>query len=312
MIKEYKWANRDEWLKLRSQYIGGSDSAAVVGLNPYKSAYSVWAEKTGKIEPFGGNLATEVGTFLEEFVAKKFEEVTGKKVRRNNRSMVNDKYPWAIANIDREVVGEDAVLEIKTTSEMNLKKFKNGEFPSQYYAQVMHYLGVTEKKVGYLAVLIGNHDFRWFTIERDEDEINALMEAESRLYDCIKQGVPPVADGSASTSDALQNVYSCDNGRSVNLMAFESSIKQYISIGEQIKRLEESRDGIANTIKAYMKEDTFGETQGYNVSWKGQTRKTFDAKRFASDHKNVDLSAYYKESSSRAFKITEKKERVSS
>ena len=159
-ITKVKTANHEEWLKLRSQYLGGSDAAAVVGLNAYASPYSLWAEKTGKIPGFAGNLATEVGAFLEEFVAQKFAQETGKKVRKCNQSFLNSEYPFAIANIDREIIGEDAGLEIKTTDSLNLKKFKGGEYPANYYAQIVHYLAVTGKKRWYLAVLIGNKEFK--------------------------------------------------------------------------------------------------------------------------------------------------------
>lgn len=42
-ITKVKTANHDEWLKLRSQYIGGSDAASVVGLNQFSSPYALWA-----------------------------------------------------------------------------------------------------------------------------------------------------------------------------------------------------------------------------------------------------------------------------
>ena len=155
-ITKVKTANHDEWKALRSKYIGGSDAAAVVGLNPFSSAYSLWAEKTGRIPGFDGNLATEVGTYLEEFVAQKFAQETGKKVRKCNLSFLNDDYPFAIANIDREIVGEDAGLEIKTTDSLNLKKFKGGEYPDNYYVQMVHYMAVTGKKKAALpAGLVG-------------------------------------------------------------------------------------------------------------------------------------------------------------
>lgn len=102
-ITKVKTANHDEWLALRSRYIGGSDAAAVVGLNAFSSPYSLWAEKTGKVPGFAGNLATEVGTYLEEFVAQKFAQETGKKVRKCNQSFLNSQYPFAIANIDRKI-----------------------------------------------------------------------------------------------------------------------------------------------------------------------------------------------------------------
>ena len=177
MITKISTANREEWKALRSKYIGGSDAAAVVGMNAYSSPYALWAEKTGKVPGFEGNLATEVGSFLEEFVAQKFAQETGKKVRRCNQSIFNDAYPWAIANIDRDIVGEDAGLEIKTTDSLNMGKFKNGEYPTNYYCQIVHYMAVTGKKRWYLAVLIGNKEFKIFTIERDEDEIKGKEES---------------------------------------------------------------------------------------------------------------------------------------
>ena len=73
-LTRLKTKNREEWKTLRKKHIGGSDAAACVGLNPFSSAYSLWAEKTGKIPEFEGNLATDVGTYLEEFIAKKFNE----------------------------------------------------------------------------------------------------------------------------------------------------------------------------------------------------------------------------------------------
>ena len=77
-ITKVKTANHEEWKELRSHYIGGSDAAAVVGLNAFSSPYALWAEKTGMVPGFAGNLATEVGTYLEDFVARKFAAVTGK------------------------------------------------------------------------------------------------------------------------------------------------------------------------------------------------------------------------------------------
>jgi putative phage-type endonuclease len=307
MITKQSTSCREEWLALRHKYIGGSDAAAVVGLNSFVSPYALWAEKTCRLPGFEGNLATEVGTYLEEFVAQKFAEVTGKKVRRCNLSWFNSDYPWAIANIDREVVGEDAVLEIKTTSEMNLKKFKNGEFPANYYCQVMHYLAVTGKKRGYLAVLVGNRDFKWFTIERDEDEITALMEAEKAFKQLVDSDTPPVADGAPSTSSTLVTLYPESMDECIGIGSFERDLDNYFRLKEQLKSIEMTIDGIENRIKAHLGECARGEGEKYKVSWKTQTRSTFDSKKFIADHPDVDVSKYCKKSSSRPFKVTELK-----
>lgn len=305
MITKVKTANHEEWLKLRSQYIGGSDAAAVVGLNAYASPYSLWAEKTGKIPGFAGNLATEVGTFLEEFVAQKFAQETGKKVRKCNQSFLNSEYPFAIANIDREIIGEDAGLEIKTTDSLNLKKFKNGEYPANYYAQMVHYLAVTGKQRWYLAVLIGNKEFKWFTLERDEAEIAALMNAEYYFWELVKTDTPPAVDGTVATSEAMKTIYADNDDSVCDLTAFSTNIKQYMDLKKQIKELEELADEAANKIKEFMGSSGGGECDSFKVSWKSQTRRTFDSNRFAKENPDVDLSGYYKETNARVFRVSE-------
>ena len=306
MITKQSTNGYEEWLALRHKYIGGSDAAAVVGLNAYVSPYALWAEKTGRLHGFEGNLATEVGTYLEDFVALKFAQETGKRVRKSNQSWFNDEYPWAIANIDREVMSEDAGLEIKTTSELNTKKFKNGEYPANYYVQCVHYLAVTGKQRWYLAVLIGNKEFKWFTIERDEDEIKALMEAEKQFKQLIDSDTPPIADGAASTSDTLFALYPDSRDDAIGIGAFERELENYFRLKAQRDELDEKIDGIANRIKAHLGECERGEGEKYKVTWKTQSRSTFDTKKFIADHPDVDVSAYYKKTNSRPFKVTEK------
>lgn len=306
LIKKVKTKNHDEWLKLRSQYIGGSDAAAVVGMNSFSSPYSLWAEKTGKAPGFSGNLATEVGTYLEEFVAQKFADETGKKVRNCNYSFLNSEYPFAIANIDREIVGEDAGLEIKTTDSLNLKKFKNGEYPANYYCQCVHYMAITGKKRWYLAVLIGNKEFKWFTIERDEAEIAALMGAEKAFWECVKNNTPPAIDGSKATTESIKAIYAdSDDESTVDLMAYKKDLAIYTALGQEIKELQAKQDEAANRIKAFMGESSGGFCDDYKVSWQSRNRKNFDVKGFAEAHPDIDISTYYKETSYRVFKITE-------
>lgn len=308
MITKVKTTSHDEWLELRGKYIGGSDAAAVVGLNAYASPYSLWAEKTGRVPGFAGNLATEVGTYLEEFVAQKFAAETGKKVRKANQSFLNSAYPWAIANIDREIVGESALLEIKTTDSLNMKKFRGGEYPANYYCQAIHYLGVTEKERCYLAVLIGNKDFRWYTIERDEAEIDALMAAESEFWKLVQEDVPPWADGHRATTDVLNTVHGPGNDKTLCLTAHKSDLQNYIALGKRIAELETERAEAANRIKRFMGDFGYGEHDDIRVSWKASTRRTFDSKRFLKDHPEIDVSEYYKETNTRTFRVTQKEE----
>lgn len=293
----------DEWVKRRKHSIGGSDAAAVIGLNAYVSQYALWAEKTGKTPGFEGNLATEVGTFLEEFVAKKFEKETGKKVKRRNAFIYNSKYPWAHANVDRVIVGEDALLEIKTCDSLSMKKFKNGEYPAHYYAQMVHYLAITEKSRCYLAVLIGNKQFKWFTVERDEAEISALMMAEENFWDMVQKDLPPEIDGMDSTIDAVNAVFPVSEpGTEVDLTGCAADLAILDECGQQIKALEEKKKAAKARIMETLGEAEQGFYSSYSVSWKSQKQQTFDRKKWEQDHGEIP-EEYLKTSESRTFRF---------
>lgn len=307
-IKKIRWHDRSEWISIRNMYLGGSDAGAVIGMNPFKSSYSLWMEKTGRIPGFEGNLATEVGAFLEDFVAKKFEEQEGKRVKRQNATLVNDSYPFACANVDRVIVGENAILECKTTSSVpNMKKIRNGEFPDTWYCQCLHYLAVGKYDRAYLAVLVSNTDFRVFILDRDEDEIAALMVAECNFWDKVVHDEPPEVDGAQSTTDAIETFYHESNDDECSLTAYESDLRQYAELGGQIKAMKELQDGFANRIKSFMGECGSGVSDSFRVSWKTSQRNAFDHKRFAEDHPQMDISAYYTTTESRTFRITERK-----
>lgn len=298
--------SREEWLEHRRKSIGGSDAASIIGLNPWCSPYAVWADKLGRIPPKEDNEAMRLGRDLEDYVAKRFTEKTGKKVRRENSIIINPDFPFAHANVDRLVIGEDAGLECKTTSSLNLKKFKNGEYPEQYYVQCVHYMMVTGAKKWYIAVLVLGVGFYVFEIERDEGEILALAESEVAFWDYVHRKTPPPTDGSKSTTEAIVSMYpdSTDEGN-VSLFAYENDLKQYMVLSKRIKELEELREGYANKVKAYLGETMSGTSQNYKVSWKTSERATFDIKRFIEDHKNLDLTEYYKKTTYRTFKVTE-------
>ena len=298
--------SHDEWLEHRMKSIGGSDAASIIGLNPWSSPYSVWADKLGKLPPKEDNEAMRQGRDLEFYVAERFCEATGKKVRRENNILINPDYPFAHANVDRMVVGEDAGLECKTTSALNMKNFKNGAFPDTYYVQCVHYMMVTGCKKWYLAVLVLNREFMVFEIERDEEEIEALAQSEAEFWRLVEEKSSPVADGAASTTNAITAIYPESNEETVNLFAYEADLKQYMAISAQIKELEKLRDEAANRVKAFLGAAGRGETDGYKVSWISASRSSFDSKRFAQDHADIDLSEYYKNSSYRTFKVTEK------
>lgn len=300
--------SREKWLEIRRESIGGSDAGALLGLNPYRSPYALWAEKTGKAIPedISDKEAVRLGNDLEEYVAQRFTEATGKKVRRCNSILRNTDYPFAHANPDRLVVGEDSGLECKTTSSWEtLKKCKEGQFPDTWYAQCVHYMMVTGAKKWYLAVLCFGHGFFWFEIERNEAEIAALAKAEAEFWQRVKNDIAPPVDGMDSTTGAIKAVFpQSRSGMSVDLTPMMAEIAAWRATRAQIKTLEAQLTEQQNRICTYMGQAESGICGDHKVSWKTQTRRTFDTKRFAADHPHISLEMYYKTTESRPFKLS--------
>lgn len=312
--------SHDEWLEERRKAIGGSDAAAVVGLNEYSTPYTVWADKTGRLPAKESSEAMRQGTDLEQYVVDRFTELTGKRARKVNAIIKNQKYPWASANIDRDVIGEDAGLECKTTSVLNLRKFKDGEFPANYYVQCVHYMAITGKKRWYLAVLVLNQSFMVFQITRDpnakvpewcsgsvyvsDDEISALMDAEREFWQFVEKDTPPDFSGAQAETAALSEIYpAVTDDETVELYDREGTISRYMALKAQIKTLEADLEQCEQILKGDLAEHERGQSGPYMVIWKPQERRSFDAKKYAKDHPDLDLSGYYKTTAYRKFEV---------
>lgn len=322
MITKIKTNTHEEWLEERKKSLGGSDVGAVLGMNTYSSPYTVFAEKTGKLPPFEGNEWTRLGNDLEYYVAERFCEASGLKVAKDNSTWRNSKYPHLHANIDRKVVGMKAGVECKLTSELNAKKYKNGEFPDRFYAQCVEYLCVTELEKWFLAVLIYGKGIKIYQMTRipndvvpewceasvyvEDGEIEALAKATGDFWNnYVLTNTPPMTDGSDSTTETLKTIYSESNGDTVNLMAFEEDLKQYKHLASLEEDYKKMKNECANKIKAYMQEASKGESTNFKVTWSSSIRSTFDHKKFAEDNPGIDLSAYYKQTPTRRFEVTE-------
>ena len=302
--------SRAEWLEVRRMSLGGSEASAIVGLSKYASHISVWAEKLGKVEEKPETEAMRMGRDLEEYVARRWCEEAGKRVERVNAILYNEQYPFAHANIDRWVIGENAGLECKTTSTLNVRQFQGTEFPEQYYAQCVHYLAVTGAARWYLCVMVYGKGIFCYTLERDQAEINALMEAEREFWGYVVNETLPPADGMEATSETIQTFYRETASDEVDLFGREGLLKERQELKEQQKALDERIREIENIIKLDMGEAERGACPGFRVVWRPQERRSFQTGKFAEDHPDMDLSGYYKTTSTRPFTIKPEKEAV--
>lgn len=262
--------DHDKWLAMRNTGIGGSDAGVIMGLNPYKSPFQLWMEKTGQAEApdLSGNQAVYWGTMNEANIARWFTEDSGKKVERCGtlRSIEN---PFMLANVDRKVLGENAGLEIKTAGVSQYRKWKDDEIPDAYYCQCLHYMAVTGADYWYIAVLLGGNEAKWKRIERNEEDIKTLIEAEKEFWNLVQTKTAPPVDGSLSCSQALASRYADSRDEEIMLPEEADTLIARITGDTEIMgKLKEQISLNQNRLKEMLGDAEAGRVGSFKVTWK--------------------------------------------
>lgn len=310
---------RTDWLKQRQSGIGGSDIAAIVGLNPFKTPTQVWQSK---IEPIDGDEQSEAaywGNALEQVVAQEYQRRTGRKVQRINTMMRHPNFPFALANIDRAVVNPDIsgnvrwrvdrlttdrLLECKTANGFAVKKWgESGSdyVPDEYLVQCQWYMGVTGANICDLAVLIGGQDFRIYSIPRDDDLIGDLLVQGAAFWELVQQRIAP---DPINYPEAVRKWAISDPSliaEADDLLI--DDLDKIQGIKGQIKALEEQEDALKTRVLMRLKDAEALTFNGVKVATcKTQTRTGFDTKAFEQDHPFL-YEKYKKTSSTRVLRI---------
>ena len=292
---------REEWLKVRRTGLTGTDIGAITGMNPYSSAFQVYHDKLSEETEDYDNEAMRQGRDLEEYVARRFTEETGLKVRKANAVYQNEEYPFMLADFDRLVVGQKAGLECKTVSAYSADKWSDGRIPLHYQMQVQHYLAVSGFDTWYIAALIMGREFVIRKIERDEELIRNLIIIEKRFWEeNVVKRIPPDPDGSRAYSDMLLQLYSAEKDKEIRLFGMKEQLVRRAEIEQLVKKLETEKEQIDQSIKLRMQDASYAVAEDYRIFWTQANQNRIDAKRLKEEQPEI-YDRYAKEVVSRRF-----------
>ena len=296
-----------EWHAERSKGIGGSDMAAVMGLNPWKTPYEVWLEKTGRVKPWEGNEKTRIGNAIEDFCAAQYTAYTGSKVRKVNGFRRCDTVPVIGGSIDRMILGKDGekpgILEMKNVSTESWNgTFKNG-IPDYYYIQMQVYMLVFKANYAHLWVFVGGERFEKFEVLRSNEVIGKIIEAANNFwFEYVLRDTPPPVTAKSDlavkypTEKVAADFVKADETITelVNDLAYcKSAIKEFeakkedleLRIMDYIGEKEELRDEAGEKVLA---------------TWKVTYRNSLDQKAFKAEEPDT-YNRFVKATESRTF-----------
>ncbi len=304
-IVNTKKISHEEWLELRKKSIGGSDAGTCVNMNSYSSLITLYADKKGLSKEKDTSEAMRLGTDLEAYVAERFCEKEGKKVINDTFMYMDDEYDFITANVDRKVVGEKAGLECKTMGSFNGYNLEAGEIPSHYFCQCQHYMMVMGYERMYLAILVLQRGLYVIEIERDDDFIKQLREAEIDFWtNYVEPGKIPAPDGSEASLETLKQLYpQSESNTEVMVPGLDRLVRDYKAFKSMADEYKEKAEKCKAIICSKLGDAEIGIGNEFGCSWKTQSKTTgYDMKRLQEDYPAINIDRYKNVSEYRVFR----------
>jgi putative phage-type endonuclease len=284
LIKEVANQPYEVWKAERVEYIGGSEAAAVVGINPYVSKVVVYMEKTGQYSREVNSEAATWGNILEPVLRKEFakrineeREAQGLpplRVQQRKAIFAHDEHNFIRTNLDGLVYGHElgkGILEIKTANQYLSDEWAGEDVPNHYYLQVQHNIAVMNVKYAFLAVLIGGQKYKHYFIERDDELINNLIELERQFWqENVLKRIPPEMDGHDSTAEMMKALYPTHLEGTILELPYEAKlwVEKLEDIKQQENALKEAKQLTQNLIKDAMKDAPEAWAGKHKITWK--------------------------------------------
>ncbi len=283
---------RSAWLEFRRTGVGGSDAAALLGVEPNRGPHTIYLHKVGEGPPEDEvwNEPAYWGNKLEDIVAQEFETRVGLKVYHPTHMLRSKQLPFMLATVDRWVVDpegalEPTFLEIKTRSPFKRSLYADGAVEPKVYAQCQHYMVVAGVRRCHLAVLFGGQNFQWYVVERDDDYCANLVQVESDFWGRVVRRDPPPPDpkevdraGLDAATDEVPDAVELDPAE------FEELIRKHKEVVKLQRAIDVERRELEAKIKLGIGKSSTALLRGLPVAtWKPVVRNTLDAKLLKSE-----------------------------
>ncbi len=186
----------DFQLEQRKKHIGSSDTAAILGLNPWRTAYDVWLEKSGQLaegKGFSGNEATDIGKMIEDGLLDWAAAQTGLKILKNQYRV----HAGGILSATHDALAVDKAVgyEAKTAGIVRGFAVKDlwgeegsDQIPEYLIIQCQHQMAVSDLELVHVPALIGGRGRVPYVIRRNDELIRYILEKCQEFWEVNVKG----------------------------------------------------------------------------------------------------------------------------
>ncbi|MEU0355694.1 YqaJ viral recombinase family protein [Streptomyces cyaneofuscatus] len=232
-----------EWHAARANGIGGSEIAAVLGISPHESRFSLWHRKQGNISPVDESPQMYWGKRHEPTICDEFTLRHPELFVLPSGTYAADDTPWWIVNPDRlgfTADGDLEVIEAKTAyDDHEWGDEGTDQIPVHYKAQVRWYCHALGARRARVAVLIGLSDYREYIVEPDPADTDLMRTAAKAFMDSLGAGVAPPIDGHTATYQAVKEIP--DGMEDVDVQVDQATARRYFDALAAAKAAEEEK-----------------------------------------------------------------------
>lgn len=275
----------------RSQFLGGSDAAAVMGLSPWATPVELWGQKTGRTPKEVPDAARQkmfdrghkLEPFIRDMVIDKLK-ARGHQVEliATNERYTDPEHPFLACEIDFELLldGEHINCDAKSVSGFARKKWGDEDtedVPIEYAAQFMFGLMVTGRGKCLVAALRSFDDVDIYWTLRDEETIQAMRpKLVSFWVDHVMTGEPP----DPMVFSDIKYLFPKDNGQAVEATEeVAGQVRALQTIKKQIKALEDKEADLQFQIADFISPNAILKFAGKEIAtWKAQDTRRLDQK----------------------------------
>jgi len=289
--------NKQEWLRERKSYIGGSELASICGVSSFdKTALDVYLSKVNpaivELTKDDSNYeAAYWGTKQEEIIAERYAEERKVIIQTQPTLIRHPKHPFIACNIDRWVGNREYILECKTSHFYKMKQWGEqgtDQVPESYLIQCAYYASICDVPKVDIAVLIGGQDFRIYTYNRNKELEEKLIKIACNFWhNHIEKRIPPRC---VSTRDTF-NLFPQSNNKEITAKEdILTKLEELKMAKAEESRIQSTIEKLKTDIQEFMKDyDVLIDSQGNVIAtWKNTTPKSFfDLKRFKYEAKDL-------------------------